>query len=237
MPIQAMNRKQGIIKVYRLTFNVLARYPEIPASVSDRFRAVRLETVIEKDLFLAIKNYVKAAQIVIASFPKPDSLAHRLGQEVLKHVETKAPALYYQATIEIELDHLRAKAIDLAQRHHPVAARALDGLVQKMEYQNKLFFQKQILTHKQYAENCLKHLREAPTVLKQHRGFLGWLDKLVFTLRYIASNSMEEAKRLLDNLYWDGYFVFTTKTTQRLEKLTEALNARSFLKPSTPTIR
>ena len=226
-------RKQRLIHLHQRLGEVFASHPKMPEPVLKRFQAVRFPLRLEQEgLFPAVKRWVKAAQVVMESFPKETSLAHRLGQEVLQEINKEVPALYYQATIEIELDHLRAKAIDLAQRHHPVAAGALKKLIKQLEHQNKLFFQKPTLTHEQYAKHCLKYLREASRLLRMHRGILGWLDKCYWVLCLIFAQEGSPADALIKSRESRGYFFFKTKTTERLEKLDQVLNARSFAEPT-----
>lgn len=190
------------------------------------FKKVRFEQTIFTHPRKAIKSLLKATHMAEKNIP---IFATPLKQAIKK----EAPAWYYQACFDIELDHLRTKVADLDNRGFKTEANTLSELINLLEEKHTLFYSKQTIDCKTFVSECQELINKYKPLLWTHRGILGIVDTILEILYIVINgldifskiNPVEEADKARKNT---GCFFFTTKTFQRLEKLEQEINAFDF---------
>lgn len=128
--------------------------------------------------------------------------------------------------IELELDKLAKKALDLSYRGHNLAAREADTIVSQLRDLNHWHFNKRRIGDYDYKSRALKIINEGRSELEKHRGYkmlLGNLILLISTLGtvFIVNNAV------------NGHFLFFQKTdsAKHLDTISQTLTAANQISP------
>ena len=152
------------------------------------------------DSLESVKEFIKLQKI----FNK-DFFPGILEGESIKHKGLIDEVLIIYANMEILLDNLQLKAVDLNSRGHTLEADKTTQMVSDLRHWNKLFFKQEKINYAIYMHETFKIINNDRELLEKHRGYkkiLGNLFAFILTL----------GSAFIMNKAVTGKFLFFNKT-------------------------
>jgi hypothetical protein len=135
------------------------------------------------------------------------------------------PFLLTHVEIEVLLDTLEMKSLNLACRGHRLGASETKWLIFELRNLNHWYFSEGKIDYNDYKTRALQAINESRPILEQHRGYkeiIGNLFLLILTL----------GTAFLINKACSGHFFFfkQTESTKQIDALSQTINAYSLKK-------
>lgn len=129
------------------------------------------------------------------------------------------PETFKYTEIEVQLDTLEIKAMDLEKRGHKLATAEVKCLVSKLRSLNQWYFIDKKINGDLYKTTALKFINESRPLLEQHRGYKQILGNLILFI--LTAGSV-----FLLNKVCTGHFLFfkETDSANKINALTDKIN-------------
>ncbi len=174
--------------------------------LNDGIQALENILFASVDDFTSVKELIEIEQL----FTQTYLLKRFYFPDYRPHIN---PALLNYAEIEVQLETLEMKALDLDHRGHKSAATEVKSVVLELRYLNQWYFSEKKIDYEDYKARAFKVINESRPELEKHRGYkqiLGNLCLLILTAaliflinkactgKFLFFNLTESAKQLND---------------------------------------
>jgi hypothetical protein len=135
------------------------------------------------------------------------------------------PMLYAYAEIEVQLDTLEMKSLDLACRGHSLAAAEIKGIAFEVRNLNRWYFSEKKIDYNDYKARALQAINEGRPVLEKHRGYKQILGNLALLILTVGT-------AFLINKACTGHFLFfkQTESAKQINALNQTISICSLQK-------
>lgn len=171
------------------------------------------------DDFASVKELVELKQL----FSQTYLLNRFYFPDFRLHID---PVLLRYAEIEVQLDTLEMKVLDLGCRGHKLAAAEVKNLVLGLRDLNQWYFSEKKMDYNHYKTRALQIIAESRPVLEKHRGYKQILGNLILLI-------LTAGTAFLIHKACSGHFFFfqQTESIKQIEALSQRVNGLSFPQP------
>jgi hypothetical protein len=129
------------------------------------------------------------------------------------------PLLLTHVKIDVQLDTLEMKALDLSYRGHQLAATEVKSLVFNLHNLNRWYFSEGKIDYVDYKTRALQAIDESRPSLEQHRGYKKTLGNLILLILTVGT-----AFLIHKACTGDFFFFKQTESAKQINALNQTIN-------------
>lgn len=180
--------------------------------LNDGIQALENILFASVDDFASVKELVELKQL----FTQTYLLKRFYFPDYRPHIN---PALLTYAEIEVQLETLEMKALDLYRRGHQLAATEVKSVVLELRYLNQWYFSEKKIDYDNYKARAFKIINESRPVLEKHRGYKQILLNLILLILTIGVIFLFHK-----TVSGDFLFFKQTESAKQLDKLEQVVD-------------